>query len=186
MAPRQRADDGFPAPSMQPISVDFIENRNAGFRNAEGELPCEFDPNSQKFVAPPFLLGGAVLDHEEEELRESKLRVSTTTESFTSALAALKKKRKSKDQTIANFDLDSCHDWKEITELIHVVVKDYHKDDTTWGHIRGAFRRVGDNAKSIQSFVGLLPDGEYKTLCGGLTLILTVSDAQSIAPDSRG
>jgi len=173
MPPHQRADDGFPAPSMQPISVDFIENRDAGFRNAEGELPCNFDPSSQKFVAAPFAFGGAVLDHEEEALRESKLRVVATKESFAHALAALKSKKKSKNEAIANFDLNSYHDWEEITEHIDLVVKNSHQDDTTWGHIRRAFRRVGDNATSIQSFVGLLPDGEYKTLCGGLTLILT-------------
>ncbi|KAI4707152.1 hypothetical protein J4E89_008091 [Alternaria sp. Ai002NY15] len=77
MPPHQRADDGFPALSMQPISVDFIENRDAGFRNAEGELPCNFDPSSQKFVVSPFAVGGAVLDHEENALRESKLRAMT-------------------------------------------------------------------------------------------------------------
>jgi len=185
MPPHQRADDGFPALSMQPISVDFIENRDAGFRNAEGELPCNFDPSSQKFVVPPFAVGGAVLDHEEEALRESKLRVVATTESFAHALAALKAKKKSKNQAIANFDLNSCHDWEGITEHIDLVVENYHQDDTTWGHIRRAFRRVGDTATSIQSFVGLLPDGEYKTLCGGLTLILTVRDFQSSTPRVR-
>jgi len=174
MPPHQRADDGFPAPSMQPISVDFIENRYAGFRNTEGELSCEFDHSLQQFVAPPFAISGVALEDYEAELRDSKLRVVATTQSFENALSSLKRK-KSKDKKIASFDLDSVHDWKEVTDLIQVVVKDYHKDDSTWAHIRGAFRRVGDNAKSIQTFVGLLPDGEYKTLCGGLTLILTVS-----------
>jgi hypothetical protein len=169
---------------MQPISVDFIENRDAGFRNDQGELPCKFDPSCQKFVARP-VASSAVLDDNAEELRESKLRLVATTESFSNALAILKKKKKSKDKKIANFDLNSCHDWKDITELIHGVAKEYHKNDTTWDHIRGAFRRVGDNAQSIQSFVGLLPDGEYKTLCGGLTLILTVGNFQSITSEFR-
>jgi hypothetical protein len=125
---------------------------------------------------------GTALEDYEQELKESKLRVVATKESFANALSALKKK-KSKDKKIASFDPDSCHDWNEITELIHVVVKEYHRDDTAWGQIRVAFRCVGANAKSIQSFVGLLPDGEYKTLCGGLTLILTVGNFQSIITD---
>ncbi|KAI4673643.1 uncharacterized protein J4E88_008699 [Alternaria novae-zelandiae] len=163
---------------MQPISVDFIENRNTIFRNAQGDLPCKYDVGSQKFVAPPVTFGGAVPDDYEEQLRESKLKVVATKESFSKALSALKTK-KAKDKKIASFDLDACYDWKEITDVIHGVVTDYHKNDTTWSNIRGAFRRVGDNAKSIQPFVGLLPDGEYKTLCGGLTLILTAMTQHS-------
>ena len=180
MPPHQRADGGFPAPSMQPISVDFIENRDTSFRNAEGELPCNFDQSSQKFVAPPFAFGGAVLDHEEEALRESKLRVKATTGSFAAALAALKKKtEKSTDPKIADFDLDASYDWKEITQLIQVVAKS--RDDAKWGRICKAFRRVGDNARAVQSFVGLLPDGEYAILCRGLVLMLTVSNFRLFA-----
>ena len=184
MPPHHSADDGFPAPSMQPISVDFIENRNTIFRNAQGELPFKYDIGSQKFVAPPVTFDGAVLDDYEEQLRESKLRVVATKESFSKALSALKTK-KAKDKKIASFDLDACHDWTEITNAIHGVVENYHNDDTTWGRIQTGFRRVGDNAKSLQSFVGLLPDGAFETLCGGLVLILTVSDLHIIVQDVR-
>ena len=183
MAPHQLADDVFPFPSTQPISVDFIENRDAGFRNAEGDLQCKFDPIRQTFVPRPVVPDTA-LEDQEAALEESKLQVVATTESFVKAISALKKK-KSKEKKIASFDLDSCHDWKDITLLIQEVVKDYHKDDSTRGRLRGQFRRVGDNAKSIQTFVGLLPDGEYKTLCGGLMLILTVSHVGKMHPDCK-
>jgi len=172
MAPLQPANDVFPSLSAQPISVDFIENRQKLYRDAQGELPCTFDPSSQKFVARP-LPWETAFDDSEEELRQSKLMVVATTESFSKALLTLKEKNAG-DKTIASFDLESCHDWKEITERIQVVADSYHNKGTTWRKIRSTFRRVGDNAKSLQTFVSLLPDGEYKTLCGGLTLILTV------------
>jgi hypothetical protein len=170
-------DDGFPRPSKQSIAIDFLENRNEDFRNAQGEFPCRFDPSRQKFVARPVAFPSHDIppDATEDELRKSKLEVVATTKSFSNALAALKSK-KSKNETIASFDLDTCHDWEEVTARIQTVVDEYGKTDTIWGKLRGAFREVGGNARSIQAFVGLLPDGEYKTLCGGLTLILTVSN----------
>ncbi|KAI4907047.1 hypothetical protein J4E90_009941 [Alternaria incomplexa] len=166
MPPHQRADGGFPAPSMQPISVDFIENRDAGFRNAEGELPCNFDPSSQKFVAAPFAFGGAVLDHEEEALRESKLRVVATKESFAHALAALKSKKKSKNEAIANFDLNSYHDWEEITEHIDLVAMTQHAE------IR---EKMAELLKEVPEIVNQCE--QYQTLYPGRnTIQLCVND----------
>jgi len=172
MPPSQSVDDGIPCLSKQSISVDFIEHHNLDFRDAQGELPCKYDPSRQQFVARPAAWHATLADNE-EEWRQSKLRVVTTAESFSNALLTLKAK-KTKDGKISSFDLDSCHGWEEVTELIQEVVEEYHNKDTVWAKIRGEFRRVGDNAGSIQSFVSLLPDGHYKTLCGGLTLILTV------------
>ena len=178
MSAHQPIEVGFPCPSAQPISVDYIENRHTEFRDEHGELPFRFDASRQKFVARSVAWDAAP-STSDEELRDSKLRVVATTKSFSNALSALKEK-KSKEKKIASFDLDSYHDWKEITGLIQVVVKEYHSNDTTWDRIRSGFRTVGDNAKSMQAFIGLLPDGEYKTLCGGLTLILTVCDANHL------
>ncbi|KAI4657107.1 uncharacterized protein J4E79_007723 [Alternaria viburni] len=166
---------------LQPLSVDFIENRRAG-----GEPEVNFDPSAQRSVTLPVDSDIAMLDHGDEELQESKLQAKATEESFAAALVALKRKKKNtNDPKIEDFDLDACHDWTEITNAIHGVVENYHNDDTTWGRIQTGFRRVGDNAKSLQSFVGLLPDGAFETLCGGLVLILTVSDLHIIVQDVR-
>ncbi|KAI4639382.1 hypothetical protein J4E93_009210 [Alternaria ventricosa] len=154
MPPHQRADDGFPAPSMQPISVDFIENRYAGFRNTEGELSCKFDHSLQQFVTPPFAASGVALEDYEAELRDSKLRVVATTQSFETALSSLKRK-KAKDKKIASFDLDSFHDWKEaMTE--HAAVRE---------RMAELLREVPDVVNQCEQYQTLYPGQNTIQLC---------------------
>lgn len=46
-----------------------------------------------------------------------------------------------------------------------------------WGKVREAFRKLGENSQSFQSWLGLLPteNSFLSVLCGGLQLILGVS-----------
>jgi hypothetical protein len=166
------SEQPFPLVSQQSPAVDFIEHRDIDFRNIRSDVSCKFDTERQKFVArpsPQALVRGVT----DTELVKSKQYLAETTERFNDAIYTLKT-RKTKDVNVSNFRLGHCHDWGEVTDTIQGVVDKYYSTDTKWGKIRGAFRRVGDNAASIQGFVGLLPDGSYKTLCGGLTLVLTV------------
>ncbi|KAL5114048.1 hypothetical protein ACEQ8H_008062 [Pleosporales sp. CAS-2024a] len=170
MSPRH-VQDSFPIPSLQPLAVDFIENRESDLCDSVGDLPCSFDLKRQKFVSKPEPLHG-LQDLGKIDLGESNQHLVKTTESFNLAIKALKDKE-TRDIVIKNFQLGDCNNWEEVLRSMDLVVKQYESRDTKFGKVRSAFRRIGDNAASIQPFVGLLPDGNYKTLCGGLTLILT-------------
>jgi hypothetical protein len=162
----------FPTPSKQPPAVDFLEHRDNDFRNIRSEVSSKFDTERQKYVAKPVpqALTREVTD---TDLAKSNHDLAERAGQFNDAINELKKRRV-QDTNISNLRLGYCHDWGEVTDTIQRVVDDYYSTDTKWKKIRGAFRRVGDNAASIQCFVELLPDGCYKTLCGGLTLVLTV------------
>ncbi|KAF2642634.1 hypothetical protein P280DRAFT_540511 [Massarina eburnea CBS 473.64] len=110
---------------------------------------------------------------------ERKLEVAHTIENFKKAVEELKKSRAKKDKSIGKFDLAAAHDWNEVMELLKSADTMYRNEDSNLGRIRHYFRKIGDNGKSFQMFVGLLPDGNYKTLCGGLTLILSAMMAHS-------
>jgi hypothetical protein len=177
------AQHPFPTPSQQPLAVDFIENRETDLRDFAGDLPCDFDAIRQKFVPKPGQLLSAqdVMHLAAVDLEESNIHLRKTTESFENAVKALKA-RESKDPAITNFRLGDCNSWEEVMKTMDMAAKQYGSRDTKLGKVCSAFRRIGDNGASIQAFVGLLPDGNYKTLCGGLTLILTVPSAQNLQP----
>jgi len=167
-------EDGIPLVSKQPVTVDFIEHRISEFRDSRGNLPCRWNVDQEKFVAKQLREQESDIPLElfEEEIRKSKMQLTATNESFSYALDKLK--AESKDKSIALLDLNACHDWEEVAKALEKLTESYHDDKSTWAKVRKIFRNVGDNSKSIQSFVHLLPDGQYKTLTGGLTLILTV------------
>lgn len=171
----QHSFDLFPSPSRQPLAVDFIENRDTDLRDPAGELPCKFDTERQKFVPKPVSnLDAQNMTHITDlELEQSNLHLMRTTESFSNAISMLKSKE-SKNEKIQHFTLSDCDNWEEVIRTMDLAVKQYESRDTKSGKFRSAFRKFGDHSASIKAFVGLLPDGNYKTLCGGLTLILTV------------
>lgn len=169
-----------PLPSQQPLEVDFIQQRVTEYRDVNGALPAKYDVGSQRFVERTRRVtfrttgAGTSFDLAPDEMQDSQLALVATTESFSQAIAELQTKNKKKDE-IANFSLLSeCHNWDEVAKVLQRAERSYEDTDSVSGKIRKAFRRVGNHSKSIQSFVGLLPDGNYKTLCGGLTLVLTV------------
>jgi hypothetical protein len=175
-----------PLPSDQPLEVDFIENRVTEYQDVNGKQPAKFDVGTQRFVERAHRItfrstgAGTSFDLAPDEVQENALALVATTESFTQAITELKSKNKKKDE-IANFSLLSeCHSWDEVAGVLQRAERTYEDKDSVSGKVRKAFRRVGDHSKSIQSFVGLLPDGNYKTLCGGLTLVLTVSNDQRL------
>jgi hypothetical protein len=170
-----------PLPSKQHVAVDFIENRASDFRDIQGNLPCRYDVNQEKFVPKPTREADSSisLDVLEEELNKSKMQLTTTNESFSRAIRKLK--AESKDNAVATFNLSDCHDWEEVGQAMERLTAEHSSDKNAWAKVRKMFRAVGDNSQSIQSFVGLLPDGQYKSLAGGLTIILTVSMSGTLA-----
>ncbi|KAI9695093.1 MAG: hypothetical protein M1820_008918 [Bogoriella megaspora] len=154
-----------PLPSTQPLAVDFLQNRrNTGLK---------FDPQKQHFVAelrepaPWEATPDALALH-----KENGLELVEMTSSFTSAIQELQKK-KANEPAIARFSFKDARDWGDVDSILRSAKKNYLDKDSLSGKIRKMFRSIGKNGKSIQSFIGLLPDGNYKTLCGGLTLILS-------------
>jgi hypothetical protein len=168
-------NEAFPLPSKQHISVDFIENRTSEFRDNQGQLPCRYDPMQHKFVPKPFDEPDTEISPDvfEEEVKKSKMQLVATNESFSRALDKLK--ATSKEKAVACVNLSACDDWEDVGKALENLTTEYHSDKGAWAKVRKVFRNVGDNSKSIQTFVHLLPDGQYKSLAGGLTLILTVS-----------
>jgi hypothetical protein len=171
-------EERYPTPSSQSPAVDYLENRSTNFLAVDGDTLLRFDSARDKFVARSSTLSfeESVNNVTSEELELSTRQLSERTNCFHVAIEKLKGDKKvGGESKIAEFRLSECHDWEHVTEVVQQAVNEYHDTDTKWGSIRAAFRRVGAKAASIQSFVNLLPDGNYKTLCGGLTLILTVS-----------
>ena len=164
------SEDEIPLPSQQPVQVDYLQNRQDDFRRGS----VKYDSRKQRFVpdSQDFTMDIVSSDMEIVQ-RETELQLTNTTLSFEKAVEELQKK-KSSESEIAQFNLAGVHDWKEVRQVVKSAESSYLKKDSVSGKVRKAFRKVGENAKSIESFVGLLPDGNYKTLCGGLTLILRV------------
>lgn len=176
-------DDEIPLPSEQPPEVDFIQHRVTEFRDVEGNLPAQYDVARKRFVqrtrTVSFPSNSPSFDLNPEQIPDSSLVLAETTDSFSRAIDKLKQekgvKKKGAKSTISEFNiLSECHNWNEVMKTVRNVEATYTDTGSVSGKVREVFRRMGDNANSIKAFVGLLPDGNYKTLCGGLTLILTV------------
>ncbi|KAF2420749.1 hypothetical protein EJ08DRAFT_702341 [Tothia fuscella] len=165
----QFISDAIPLPSEQPLEVDYLQNRQRIFSSST----VSFDVKKQQFVPlqprqsqmAGSSIGAAVVATSCSPLLAASI-------SFGNAVKELQAKRGSKFK-IANFSLEGTHSWEEIKKIIDSAEEGYLKEESASGKIRKVLRKVGDNGKSIQSFLGILPDGSYKTLCGGLTLILT-------------
>jgi hypothetical protein len=165
--------DAIPRPSEQPLEVDYLQNRHPEYSNDN----IVFDPENKKFVPQPLPIAVRRVSFDTLSLRDPhahELQIVRTTESFKNAVERLVK-QKSKDKQLAEFNLSNVTSWSDVNTIMAGAEKKYANMDSTSGKIRNFFHKIGDNGKSIKSFVGLLPDGNYKTLCGGLTLILSVS-----------
>lgn len=162
----------FPLPSMQGLEIDFLENRSSNFeKHVDG---CKFDTNKQKFtpISNDVMLKDVVFSNSSS--KENRTRLKNTHELLLAAIQSLKEREGHKNAHIAAFDISQSRTWEDVIAAVKAAEEKYLQDDSTTGKIRKAFRQVEDNASSIQPFIGMLPDGEYKTLCGGLTLILKV------------
>ncbi|KAF2232926.1 hypothetical protein EV356DRAFT_578003 [Viridothelium virens] len=158
-----------PLPSEQPLEVDYLQNRQYHYKNTN----VTFDVERQHFVPNPLEPDQHRLPFDSLVLsRENELQLARTTSSFTKAVKELQK-RKGSEVEIGKFSFEGAHNWNEVDEIVKSAEGKYLKKDSVSGKIRAMFRKIGSNGKSLQSFVGLLPDGNYKTLCGGLTLILS-------------
>ncbi|PSN71370.1 hypothetical protein BS50DRAFT_673933 [Corynespora cassiicola Philippines] len=167
--------DSIPRVLEQPLAVDFLQNRQEEF----GALNLPYDASQGRFLVDERSFSAQIARVEKDSLSEEHmLSVRSTTESFHKAVEQLKKEGKDR-KDIKEFDLNDVKDWNDVTQLVKTAETNYSNDEKKGGKIRKFFRKVGDNGKSIQSFVGLLPDGSYKTLCGGVTLILTAMIAHS-------
>lgn len=162
-------ETSIPRPSAQPLEVDYLQNRLEDDQYAN----TAFDVEKQQFVPQKqtAALRSVSFDLLPEE--DHDLQVARTTQSFKNAIEILKKK-KGKEKAISKFSFDGATSWNDINQIMKTAEIEYLDEDSASGKIRKFFRRIGSNGKSIQSFVGLLPDGNYKTLCGGITLVLKV------------
>ncbi|KAF1996045.1 hypothetical protein P154DRAFT_580290 [Amniculicola lignicola CBS 123094] len=143
----------FPLPSKQNIEIDFIESQKRRFYPR---------PTVPRYVG----LGPS---------SERRSALKRTQDSFIAALEVLTKSSKGETDTqIANFSLSDTDIWDHLIQAATVVEAKYLSTESFSDKIQAAFRKVGNNARSIKPFVGLLLDGNYKTLCEGLTIILTV------------
>lgn len=166
----------FPLPSRQTLEVDFLENRPSEFRRTAAN--CIFDTDKRQFA--PLIPVGTVqtVSFEQDASEESEIQLRHTHDSFRTAVEALKETAASKNKTVATFQLSNAHSWGEVAKAAKDAEETYLKADSPTSKVRSAFRRIEKNAKSIKPFLGMLPDGEYKTLAGGLTLVLSVCLSQ--------
>ncbi|KAF2647421.1 hypothetical protein K491DRAFT_310216 [Lophiostoma macrostomum CBS 122681] len=160
----------FPLPSEQSIEIDFIENRDIDLNLTGRERKCTFDTERKKFV-PQATFRETVFDGVSEPA--IRLELQGTQDSLIAAIEKLKGAKGKSSTKIASFHISDAHCWNDVIKIVAEAEQDYLEDESLSGKVRKAFRRIGDDAKSIKPFINLLPDGNYKTLCGGLTLILT-------------
>jgi hypothetical protein len=93
--------------------------------------------------------------------------------------AAMKEYEKTaKDKYKTGVDPDSEHTMEQLWAVVDAAVDKYKTKDTKgyWGKIRHAFRKLGENDKAIQGWLGLLPTESHylSVVCGGLKLIIEV------------
>ncbi|KAJ4291996.1 hypothetical protein N0V90_009895 [Kalmusia sp. IMI 367209] len=160
----------FPLPSSQGLEVDFLENRPSDFQKPGSA--CVFDANRQQFTPKDNVERFKDTIFQNDTSRGNQIQLKHTQDSLQAAIQTLKDKKGKKNDEIAAFNLSEARTWGDVVTAVQAAEETYLKDDSPTGKIRKAFRKVEDNAKSMQPFLGMLPEGEYKTLCGGLTLIL--------------
>ncbi|MCJ1401380.1 hypothetical protein MMC11_004592 [Xylographa trunciseda] len=76
-------------------------------------------------------------------------------------------------------DFEKTHTMTEVWQIIDAAEQKYKLEDNSfWGRLRRAFRKLGDHNKAIGGWLGLLPEqSQYLSiLCGGLKLILTAAE----------
>lgn len=163
----------FPLVSRQQLSVDFLDNRMPELQDSQGNLPCTFDHEKQLYVARQGGQAGEesrrTFEFDEPELENDAL---LQTEQFKAALEEFKKK--SHDAKVRHFDVEGAHDWRDVLKVVNKARDDYHSTESISGKLRDFFHKIGDRGEAFMPFLKLLPDGNYKTLCGGLELILGV------------
>lgn len=83
-----------------------------------------------------------------------------------------------KDKYKTGININEMHSLDEIWTMLDTPVEKYQKKDIKgfWGHIRLAFRKLGEYDKPITGWLGLIPsENVYLSLvCGGLQMILKV------------
>jgi hypothetical protein len=162
----------FPLPSKQSIEVDFIENREVELQKVGIERAYTFNSEKKRFVAQTAV---QEISYDEPCEPVSPLELQRTRDELQSAIDLLKERKGKKNEAVAKFELSDPHSWADVVRILTEVELAYLSKDSISGTVRGAFRKIGEHGKSIKPFIQMLPDGSYKTLCGGLTLILTVS-----------
>lgn len=161
----------FPLPSNQSIEVDFIENREVELQKAGIEKSYTFSSEKKRFVAQTAV---QEISYDDPRKPVSPLELQRTRDELQTAIDHLKERKGKKNDAIAKFELSDPHSWADVVRVLTEVEVAYLNKDSISGKIRAACLRIGENGKSIKPFIQMLPDGSYKTLCGGLTLILTV------------
>lgn len=167
----------FPLPSSQGFEVDFLQNRPSPFQRQASD--CIFQPDKQQFAprTKANLFKDTVFGDTSNASNQKQLK--HTQDSLQAAIRALKSNKSKNDAMIATFDICEAGSWTDVIAAVKEAEEKYLRDDSPTEKIRKAFRKVEDNSKSIQPFLGMLPDGEYKILCGGLTLILKARSCTS-------
>lgn len=170
LSPQRGSTDELPLVSQQPLEIDFLENRLHAYRDEDGNLPARFSTEAQRFIAllptshtrtPRGQSNYTLWNLEEEELTRNELALVSTKKNFETAIRQLQLQagKADKDKIARFHELQKCHDWDEVVSAINVAVQKHEDDKSVGGKFRKMFRNVGDHAKSIQTFVGLLPDG---------------------------
>ncbi|KAL9622667.1 MAG: hypothetical protein Q9160_002977 [Pyrenula sp. 1 TL-2023] len=140
-------------------------------QDSQGNLPCTFDHEKQLYVARQNGQGSGgsetTIEWNEPEIEHDAI---VQTEQFKAALEEFKKR--SRNATVRHFDVEGAHDWRDVLKVVNKARDDYHSTENVSGKLRDFFHRIGDRGEAFMPFLKLLPDGNYKTLCGGLELIL--------------
>lgn len=175
-----------PLPPQQPLAVDFLQRRASILRDPNGAFPFRYDREVSAFILPDSEIDNDQIQRRILALSRAQGEVQEAKASFESAIERMK--AKSGDSTVTQFDIHRGGDWKTISQHLQSAQSQYLKEDTVSKQIFARFRKMMDGSDWLLPFVKLLPDGMYKTLSGGLKLVIMVirygHTAQSPDPDT--
>ena len=90
-----------------------------------------------------------------------------------------KYERHEKPKKKSNLKLQANHTWKEAIAYAENAKRAYQaraEGSNTWKSIRRCFWKFSRNANAFESWLDVLPEGDYSSvLCGGFKMIFIVS-----------
>ena len=149
----------FPNVTTQPPSVDYIQNTWAPEQRISVSL--SYDAASDSMIR----LGEAESQANVPKDRDRHIRIKKAIASFQNTVTAyLQKKGDTKGFQLSTFD--------DVVLVMQEIETGYLSTDTWQGRARDVFRKISRRSDAVMPALELLPDGPYKTLCGGLKLVV--------------
>ncbi|KIW06452.1 uncharacterized protein PV09_02896 [Verruconis gallopava] len=149
----------------QRLTVDFMEKRII----PEKKLAVRYDRRRDSYVHDSRAVNSPELEEFFKSNEEVQLwkQIEDDTKDWLEEVHNLSQSEK-KEFIVADANFQA------VIDTVKKVQDEYYSKDTMTAHMRDCFRKISGKAERVQPWLELLPDGAYKTLCGGLKLVVEV------------